>query len=170
MDYESILIGVLSSVIASFIFVFLMLTMRPSLVIGELIAKTIYDERKVFVIKIINRSWWKLYDVHAELAHIRFENVTGGQNVYSRRLKLLYDHLWTINSFPSWRTDVNAEYAALYVCLDDLELLWTSDTMIEFRAKHSLSGFNRVTRRRFYKAQSSIREGTFKFGNSLEID
>jgi hypothetical protein len=67
---------------------------------------------------------------------------------------------------------MNAEYAVLFVCLDDLDALWASDTMIEFRimAKHSFSGFSRLMRRRFYKSQSAIRNGSFKFGNSMEID
>lgn len=48
-----------------------------------------HDGQKAFIIKIINRTWWKLYDIHAELAHLKFENVTGGQNVYSRRRDLM---------------------------------------------------------------------------------
>lgn len=60
----------------------------------------------------------------------------------------------------------------VFVCLDDLDVLWTSDPMVEFRvmAKHSFSDFSRVVKKRFYRAPSSIREGSFKFGNSLEID
>ncbi len=172
MDYQSIIIGLLSSVTASFIFLLLMLAMRPRIEISALIARTNYDGRKVFVVKIINRCWWKLYDIHAELAHVSFENVTGGQNVYSKPLSLLKNNLWSINSIHGWSADVNAEYAALCVCLDDLDVLWTNDTMIEFRvmARHSLSGFNKVMRRRYYKAQSTIRDGLFKFGKSLEID
>lgn len=71
-----------------------------------------------------------------------------------------------------WRSDTNAEYAILFVCLSDLDVLWTSDSMLEFRvmARHSFSGFSSVMKRRFYRAQSSIVEGAFKFGNSLEID
>jgi hypothetical protein len=79
MDYTGVMIGVLSSVISSFLFVLLMFAMRPKLIISDLIAKTVYEGRKVFVIKIVNPSWWQLYDVHTELVHIKFENVTGGQ-------------------------------------------------------------------------------------------
>lgn len=121
--------------------------------------------------KIVNRSWWRLYDIHAEFAHIKFENATGGQNVFYKRLRLLKNHVWFVNSPHNWK-DNNAEYAMLFVCLDDLDTLWSNDSMVEFRvmAKHSFSGFNRVIRHRFYKSQSAIRDGTFKFGNSLEID
>lgn len=172
MDDTNILIGVLSSVVSSFVFLFLMFMMRPKLIISELIAKTVIDGRTAFVIKIVNPSWWRLYDIHAELVHIKLENASGGQNVHLKRMRLVNCHLWSINSVHSWRADINAEYAALYVCLEDLEVLWTNDTMIEFRiiAKYSFSGFSRVMRRRFYRSQSSIREGAFKFGNSLEID
>jgi len=171
MDYRSVIVGLLSSIVASFLFLFLMLMMRPRLAISESIARVTFDGKKAFIIKIINKSWWRLYDLHAEFAHIKLRNATGGQNVYLTRLKLLNNHVWCINSVHGWR-DNNAEYAMLFVCLDDLDTLWTNDTMIEFRvmAKHSLSGFNRLMKRRFYKSQSSIRDGSFKFGNSLEID
>ena len=172
MDYESIVIGLLSSIIASFNFLILMFMMRPKVVISDLIARTIYDEKKAFVVKIINRSWWKVYDIHAELVYLKFENVTGGQNLSLKHLTLTKDHLWSTNRFSRWQRDTNAEYAALYVCLDDLDALWSNDSMIEFRviAKHSFSGFIRVIKRRYYRARSTIRDGSFKFGNSLEID
>ena len=101
----------------------------------------------------------------AYLAHLKFENVTGGQNVYSKRLGLLKDHIWSMNSLHSWQRDVNAEYAVLFVCLDDLDVLWTSDSMLEFRAiaKHSFSGFSRIIKKRYYRPQSEIKEG---FSNS----
>jgi hypothetical protein len=172
MDYQSIFIGVLSSLIASFLFLAFLFVLRPKLVISECIARTTHDGAKVFIIKMVNRTWWKLYDIHAELAHVKFENATGGQNVYSQRLNLLKSHIWSINCLHSWRTDVNAEYAVLFVCLDDLDTLWSSDTMIEFRimARHSFSGFSGIYRRRFYKPRSAIKDGSFKFGNSLDID
>jgi hypothetical protein len=171
MGYENIIVGVLSSIAASFLFLFLMFMMRPRLAISELIARTNFNGEKAFIVKIINQSWWKLYDIHAEFAHIKFRNATGGQNIYYTRLRLLSDHVWSLNNLHGWN-DNNAEYAILFVCLDDLDTLWTNDTMIEFRvmAKHSFSGFNRILRRRFYRSQSSIRDGSFKFGNSLEID
>lgn len=86
-------------------------------------------------------------------------------------LNLLRHHVGFVNSLHGWR-DNNAEYAILFVCLDDLDTLWTDNTMIEFRvmAKHSFSRFNGIMRRRFYKSQTAIRDGSFKFGNSLEID
>jgi len=58
MNYESIFIGVLSSVVASFLFFLLMFVMRPSVVISEAIARTVFDGRKAFVIKIVNHTWW----------------------------------------------------------------------------------------------------------------
>jgi hypothetical protein len=148
-----------------------MFTLRPQLVISELIARTNFEGNKAFVIKVVNRGWWRLYDIHAEFAHLTFENATGGQNLYFKRLSLVKNHVWTVNSLHSLK-DTNAEYALLFVCLDDLDTLWTGDSMIEFRvmAKHSFSGFNRVLKKRFYRLQSSIRDGSFKFGNSLDID
>ena len=77
MDDTNILIGVLSSVVSSFVFLFLMFMMRPKLIISELIAKTVIDGRTAFVIKIVNPSWWRLYDIHAELVHIKLENASG---------------------------------------------------------------------------------------------
>jgi hypothetical protein len=172
MNYETIVVGLLSGVVSSFAFLALLFSMRPKVAISDLIARTIYDGQKAFVIKIINRTWWRLYDIQAELAHLKFENVTGGQNVYSKPLDLKKNHIWAVNSRHAWRSDVNAEYAVLFVCLSDLDTLWTSDSMLEFRvmARHSFSGFSSLMKRRFYRAQSSIREGAFKFGNSLEID
>lgn len=87
-------------------------------------------------------------------------------------MELLKNHVWSVNSLHTWTSDINAEYAVLFVCLDDLDVLWTNDSMVEFRvmAKHSFSGFNRIVKKRFYRAAPSIRDGAFKFGNSLEID
>src|ERR1700754_1155545 len=143
MDYQSVFIGVLSSLIASFIFLSFLFALRPRVVISSSIARAIHEGRKVFIIKMVNRTWWKLYDIHAELAHVRFENATGGQNVYSKSLTLLKSHIWSMNSPHGAPSDVNAEFAVLFVCLDDLDTLWSSDSLIEFRvmAKHSFSGF-----------------------------
>lgn len=53
MNYEGIVIGLLSSIVSSFIFAGLLFSMRPRLVISSLIARTMHDGRKAFVVKII---------------------------------------------------------------------------------------------------------------------
>lgn len=172
MDYDSVLTGVLSSLVASLIFLMLLFALRPRISISECIARTNHDGRKVYVVKIVNRTWWRLYDIHAEFAHLKFENVTGGQNVYSKPLTMLKSHIWSMNSLFKLRPDPNAEFAILFVCLDDVDALWTDGSLFEFRvmAKHSFSGFSKIHKRRYYKAATSVRSGSFKFGNSLEID
>jgi len=44
--------------------------------------------------------------------------------------------------------------------------------MIEFHvmAKHSFSGFSKIHKMRYFKKGSTIKEGSFEFGNSFDID
>ncbi len=172
MDYYSVIVGVLSSLVASLLFLMFLFTLRPNIAIGDCIAKTHEDGKPVYLIKVINKTWGRIYDVHAQVVHIKFENVNGGQNVYSKPLTLLKSHIWSVNRIKNKLNDPNAEFAILFVCTDDLESIWINETMIEFRvmAKHSFSGFSKIHKRRFYKKKSTVKEGSFKFGNSFDID
>ncbi len=166
------LIGVLSSLVASGLFLFFLYSLRPVLEISDNIAKTTDDGKIVYLVKVINRTRGRIYDIHAQIVHIKLETVSGGQNIFATPLTLLKGHIWSVNGIKGKITDTNAEFAVLFVCTDDLDTIWTNETMVEFKimSKHSFSGFSRIHKKRFYKRKSAIKEGSFKFGDSFEID
>lgn len=69
------------------------------------------------------------------------------------------------------KKDINGEYAFQFICTDELEELWKENNNVELRvkAKHSFSGFSKIKARRYYVFNNSVKKGSFKFGNTMEI-
>lgn len=172
VDYSGILTGIVSSLAASLLFLAFLFNLRPDVKISSEIARSTMDGKKCYIIKVINRTWGRIYDLHAQLVHITLENVNGGQNVVAKKLTLLKDHIWSANRIKNLKNDPNAEFAVLFVCIDDLDEIWVNNTMIEFRimSKHGFSGFSRIHKKRYFLLKSTIKDGSFTFGNSFRID
>lgn len=120
--------------------------------------------------KVLNKTWLSsVYDIEAQLILINFVNSDRGQNLFLHPLELLKSKTWSLNKID--KNDTHAEYAFQFITTEDLEQKWTDADNIELRvkAKHAFSGFSKTVKKRYYKPNNTLKNGAFRFGNTLEI-
>jgi hypothetical protein len=154
---------------SSSIFLTLLFFVRPDVKISKNIA---FDGTR-YIIKIVNLSTYRLYDVKVELIHKSTYQAPGGTNTKNTPIKLTNYERLSIPGKPKlpWNKDYHAGYAILYSTKEDLKNMFCEDGhFIEFtfKAKHGLSSFSKI-KTEPYTHKSSIKKGEFKFGNSTEI-
>jgi hypothetical protein len=164
-------IGIIGSLIASFVFLTFLTRLRPNLKISPVIARgSRLDRDKVFRIKVINRSKRDVIGVRAEMHLMETAGITGGPIHHSTPISLLRSELLHIAAFK--RNDEDAQYAFRFVTEDDLDALWSKSSQyvrISIYATDSLSGFGRVFSRNFHNKKSEIEDGDFRFGDSFAV-
>ncbi|MEQ9100289.1 MAG: hypothetical protein RIF36_20420 [Imperialibacter sp.] len=171
---SSIVIGIGTGLASSLSFLWFMTKVRPSLEISDRVAhnKIEIDGTKhtCFRFKVINKTWKsRIYDVEAQLVLITYINSDTGQDIFMTPIPLIKDKTWSLNKIS--KSDTHAEYAHQFITLENLHDIWTDKHNIELRvkAKHSFSGFSRTTNKRYYNPTSSLKNGSFKFGNTTDI-
>ena len=169
---SSIVIGIGTGLASSFSFLWFLTKLRPNLIISECIAKDPLqlngENLNAFRFKVLNRTWRSsVYDIEAQLILITYVNSDGGQNLFLQPIKLLKDKTWTLSRIT--KNDTHAEYAFQFITTENLEEKWTDADNIELRikAKHSFSGFSKTVRKRYYKPNNTLKDGSLKFGNTL---
>lgn len=172
--FLSILIGVLSGLASSALFLWFLTKLRPKIIISEYIA---FDEVQIegtkkscYRFKIVNKTWFsKIYDVEAQLVLITLINADGGFNIFLSPIDLIKDKSWSLNRIS--KNDKHAEFAFQFITLEDIKSKWGENQNIELRvkAKHAFSGFSKIEKKRYYKSDLAIKKGSFKFGTSTEI-
>jgi hypothetical protein len=158
-------VGAFSSLMASLIYLIILSCLRPKLKISKDIAN--YDGR--YFIKVINRSFGKVYDINVELLKMIPVNTTGGQNLRFSRIDLRNSKIWYMTGFRG--KSEHATYAVLFSTEEDLSAIWTNNNeILHFKiiAKHAFSGFVKV-KTQVYHCNTCIKKGSFEFGNSLKI-
>lgn len=172
-DYLAIIIGVLSSFVASLVFLFLLTRIRPNIEISDKIAKnrdSTTDDVN-YRIKIINKTSRSIINVQAQLHLISIIAVAGGMIEHNKKIALRTDKIMELSKFNL--KDKNAEYAYRFIPTKNIEELWDDDvhSFLRFKisATDSLSGFCKVVKKDFHVKNNSIEEGVFEFGNSLDI-
>ncbi|MEC7753792.1 MAG: hypothetical protein VYB44_07165 [Bacteroidota bacterium] len=170
----SILVGLGTGIISSLMFLYFLTKVRPKISISENIAKdtlTIRGETlPCFRVKIVNKTWRsKIYDIEAQLFLLRFDATEGGHNIFMDKIPLLKEKVWSLNCIN--KNDQHAEFAYQFICTDDLDGMWKENNNIEIivRARHAFSGFTKTVRKRYYIKSNAIKNGSFKFGNNMEI-
>ncbi|NOX37708.1 MAG: hypothetical protein GXO78_09245 [Calditrichaeota bacterium] len=169
----AILIGIFSSLIASFTFIFFLARLRPRIEISSKIAKRIGENQNPeYRIKIINRTPRSIINIKAQLHLMAPVSTPGGIIMTSKEIKLKRDEIMEISRFN--KKDPLAGYAFRFVTFENIDEIWQDDThfFLRFRihATDSFSGFSRVFVKDYHKKRSSIKEGEFEFGNSLNPD
>ncbi|MEX2565132.1 MAG: hypothetical protein WD431_04265, partial [Cyclobacteriaceae bacterium] len=89
-----VLVGVLSGLASSALFLWFLTKLRPKIKISDNIA---FDEVEIegtkkhcFRFKIVNKTWLsKIYDVEAQLVFITLVNADGGFNIFLSPIKLI---------------------------------------------------------------------------------
>lgn len=168
----SIVIGILSSLIASIVFLFFISRLRPKIIISKTIAKGQSSEGKtIYRIKIINKTRRSIINIKAQLHLMTPSVVPGGIILKSKEILLKRSDPMEISRFD--HKDIEGRYAFHFVTYEDLEALWLDDvhSYLRFRifAMDSLSGFGKVFTQDYHTKRNSLICGDFEFGYSLKI-
>ena len=168
----SVIIGVLSSVIASLIFLSFLTRVRPKLEISDKIAKgkSLTTGDIIYRIKVINKSRRPVINVKAQLHLITPIVIPGGMLLKSKEIPLKRSEVMYLEKFDP--SDKQAKYAFRFTTYGNIENIWKDDrqSFLRFRiiATDSISGFTKVFVKN-YHIKSLIKEGEFEFGNSMKI-
>ena len=167
---QNVLIGVLSSLVASLIFLRFLVTRKPSLEISKQISMgTEYGGvSSWFEIKVINRTSTHVMNIKAELHSVVPESKPGGVVMDLHRIELKRDEVFTLGKFD--KKDQDAKYAFRFGTLEDLSQLrqdGQSHLVFTIYAVHPVSGFGQVFVQK-YEADSII-DGDFRVGDTMEI-
>ena len=169
----AIIIGVLSSFVASFIFLLFLARIRPNIIISDKIAKNIdsITGNVTYIIKLINKTHRPIINVKVQLKLISLTAMPGGIIEKNKRIPLRISEIMEISKFDL--KDKNAEYAYRLTTAENIEELWEDDahSFLRFKisATDSLSGLGKVFYKDYYVKKNSIEEGGFEFGNSFNI-
>lgn len=185
LDMNVIITGVLSSLVASCLFVLLLFRIRPNLKISGEIAKdtSVRPGETFFIIKVINRSlFYKIYDLKCSIKVYEKSPSHNAEDLTRSDLdvKFTSGDFWVLERFnirhvsqwfnKSKKLKTRTDYAVQFGTKDDIERLINNKKIIrvEAFAKHPLSGFSKVVVED-YKHRSQIIEGSFCSGNCFTI-
>lgn len=163
--------SVVMSIIASIIFLFLLFFLRPRVKIAEKIA----FKNGQYTLKVVNRSFFKLIDVHVELVVLKPFNSGAGKNLRIQGIELKKHRIWYIAAKPFREKKSHYGSHAIIFSITDNEAIenWDSEKgeTLHFKviAKHGLSSFMKITTFKYHDKEDDIVKGKFGFGNNCEI-
>jgi len=169
----AISIGVLSSLIASLVFLLFLTKIRPDVIISDKISKSIDSAtgELSYKIKIINKTSRSIINIRPQLLLISLIAMPGGMIEHTKIISVKYNHIMEISKFDL--QDKNAEYAWRLITTENIDDLWEDDAHSFLRLKifatDSFSGFGKIFHRDYHIKKSCIEEGNFEFGNSIKI-
>ncbi len=167
---ENLFWSVLSGLVASGVFIFVLSTFRPSIKISPHIARETDDQGKFYAFKIINTSTRPCINVKVDATLAKLTHVEGGHTLWTTHLPLKQSEVFEMAQHQE--NDVNADYAWRFVTDVDLDDLWVSDSdLVRFRvlATDSFTGFSRSFFQEFRLARNSIKDGSHHFGLDLRV-
>lgn len=167
--HQIIMKGVITSLIASFLFLSFLYILRPRIKIAPKIAKN----GDKYILKTINRSFFRLYDVKFQLTLKHYFGGSGGRNVKYTRIKLKNNVKLTYPKRPFWKPkDEYFEHAVIISIDEDIQKIWSNESdELEFIviAKHGLSNFAKIKKQVYCAVGTDIEEGTYTHGNNFKI-
>lgn len=168
----NVLVGVISGIVASSVFFWLIFRLKPNVDISPYIT-TEYDDdgTPYYRFKIINRTRRSITNVQCKLVMSKDRNVPQGKIRINEDLTLKREQIFEIA--PYSKKDADAHYAYRLVTYDDLETIWDDNDMAYLRlmvsATDSVSNFSRITTRSFHDKRTVLIRGSHVFGNSLDV-
>ncbi|WP_154648034.1 hypothetical protein [Pedobacter arcticus] len=179
--FPLIALNIFCSVIASFIFLFLVLyLLRPKISISTYICKQVntFDDStaNTYVFKIINESYFSAFDVQLELFKLEQYRVTA--KGINNRIKPIAMQTNEIKHIPNYISSKKcnkrsfAPHAIMFRTNEVLEEILKNEKetlQLQITLRHGLTGLSRVYHKD-YITIDDIKEGQFKFGNSIDID
>lgn len=177
----AIKIGVVTSLIGSSIFLMLLAILKPSFAISKNIAlspSNHYPGQESYTFKVINKSWFfHANEVNIRVTYLRDYSshpTRDKRNLIREELKVIKPRLSFIPrrlNMGYLKTDPHCEQCGVLKTADSniTQLLNGSGVIeIEVIAKHSLSGFTGMSKKRYFNSQS-IKKGTFEPGDTFNI-
>lgn len=168
---SSIILGTIGSLVASLLWIWGLLSLRPKIEISNVIARTKGLKQELeYDIKIVNKTRTSIINLQAKFYLINRFNVPGGGSIGEHRLiPLKFDRVLRLEKF-----DVNTyhdeEYAWRFVTNENIEEIWEDRDQhhLEFHivATHEFSGLSRVFKKKY--TAGSVQEGDFPKGPSIE--
>lgn len=168
----AIIIGVLSSFVASLVFLYFLNMLRPKIIISEQIAKSHNINGHVeYQIKTINKTRRTIMNVQAQLFLTTPTEIRGGILEKNDEIQLRTKKLHEMAKFNG--KDKTAKYVFRFICEKNFEDDWNKNknSFLRFKilATDSLSGCTSVFSKDYQTIEKSIKEGEFEFGNSLKV-
>ena len=163
--------GIISSLVASSVYLWFFLRIKPNIAISDEIAETSsIDGEKEYLIKVINKGKKSIINVKAELYVINRSNVAEGSIDEHKKISLKIPEMMELEGMKDERIN---DYFAFHFCTrENLGEIWNDDIQKRLRfkiyASHSISGFSQVYSKDFYK-KSLIKKGEFKYGDSTDL-
>jgi hypothetical protein len=173
IDYLlSIILGVLSSLVASIVFLLAISRLRPRVKISESIAKgRSAVNADIYLIKVVNRGPRPIINIKARLQLIRPINVPNGAIEQFVDIPLIGSDPLELVAFS--KEDDMESYAYRFSTDDDLDTHWADDqyTYLRFTifATDALSGFGKVFTQKYRLKRIVLKEGDFVKGQELMI-
>ena len=171
MTNEQIFYSILCSIVASFIFLFLVLLFfKPKVRISPFVCKGKFmedDSIEYYFIKLVNVSLFSAYDISIELLEVdRYPTSNGQMNNRFRPLTLVLNHVSHIPGYrPSWIRK-NAPYAIRVRTTEDLANILANDhksVMVKISLRHGLTGLVKVHSKE-YTDCDQVKNGKFNYG------
>ena len=167
---ESILLGIIGSLIASILFLSFISYFRPKLLISENISKGEYDGNIIYSIKVVNCGNREAINIKAELQLIGTRVVSGGRGRKIYDVELLKSDSLILNPY---KNDKSHNYSFEFSTKVNIEEEWgkREETSLIFRliAQDSLTSFYKVFEQEYYLFNKSIIPGRFDIGKSMQI-
>lgn len=171
MEYIiSIIIGILSGVLAAIIFLKWYLDKtRPLISVSPHICKMTIDGATNFVFKFVNNTACELYDVRVETTFYKPIGGVDGKNLRGKDIILVDDYMLHIPQKNEH--DIHNLHAKWVRTTEDVETSWndvSSFIRIKITAEHSLSGLRKIFVKDF-DSKACITPKQFCSGDNLGV-
>lgn len=178
ISFSDFFIGVGASLLASFIFLFLILfTLAPSIRISPYIVKrdgiqNRNEPNTVYVFKFINKSFFKSFDINLELFKLeRLPQEDGKWDTRFKRMEMVESSLKFVPGYWYFgEISKTANFAVLPKTFENIESHIDDDHVylqLQITARHGLTGLSRVFKKDFALASQCIKNGKHKHGKEL---
>jgi len=170
---DKLLLAVFIGIIASAIFYYFLLRLKPRIEISSKIAKGLstIDNTVIYRIKIINYTKVPIIEIKAHLHIFKNYQTSTGEIWKSQAIKLRRDDPLVILKYD--KKDKDAKYAYRFLTYEDVDTMWSDNTKayLKFRliCKHSVSGFTGFFEQDYRIKRKSIKMGDFSKGDFFEI-
>ena len=171
--YESIVTGIVSGLLASVAFLFVIFDLKPRVRISSVaVLGYTADATRKLSIKVVNLSRADLIQPIATLHASRRVARGNGIRVVTEKIEL-------VNSSPLCihrRKSADHELRNVYVFNARIlpkhdPIIWRSDyLMFRFVGAHPISGVTRIFEQRFIIGSEKFVEGHFKFGENFDVE
>lgn len=188
LDSTAVLTGILSSLVASILWIVILFRVRPNLKVSPEMAIDIdpFTKDIVYVFKVVNQSpFFKIYELKCSISILQIIPSHNGEDTKKTedRVELINDNYWVLERFnprhiSQWfkkdkKLKTRTNYAAQFGTKYDLKSVINDPKnrkiiRVEVFAKHPLSGFSKVKFEE-YKHGSELVGGSFCSGNCFKI-